>query len=69
VSAAVGTTKGTALIGTRASAQIWNRGGLSVESTNSHSTHFVQNLVAIRAERRLGLCVYRPNGFVEVRIS
>lgn len=60
---------GTALIGTRAAAQVWRRGGLSVEATNSHSDFFVRNLVAIRAEERLGLAVYRPAGFVEARIS
>jgi HK97 family phage major capsid protein len=58
---------GTALVGTRAGAEVWNRGGLQVESTNSHSTHFTSNLMATRAERRLALAVYRSNGFVEVR--
>jgi HK97 family phage major capsid protein len=60
---------GTAIVGTRAAAQVWRRGGLSVEATNSHSTYFQLNLVAIRCEERLGLAVYRPNGFVEVRLS
>jgi len=60
---------GTALVGTRAAAQVWRRGGLSVEASNSHSNFFQLNLVAIRAEERLGLAVYRPNGFVEVRLS
>jgi HK97 family phage major capsid protein len=59
---------GTALIGNSQSAQVWNRGGLSVESTNSHASYFTSNLVANRAERRLGLTVYRSNGFVEARI-
>lgn len=58
---------GTALVGTRAGAQVWNRGGLNVESTNLHSTHFVNNLMATRAERRLALAVYRANGYVELR--
>ena len=60
---------GTALVGTRAAAQVWRRGGLSVEASNSHSNFFQLNLVAIRAEERLGLAVYRPNGFVEVRLA
>jgi HK97 family phage major capsid protein len=67
ISAAIGA--GTALIGNSQSAQVWNRGGLSVEATNSHASNFVLNLTAIRAERRLALCVYRSNGFVEARIS
>lgn len=60
---------GTALIGTSVNAQVWRRGGLSVEATNSHSNYFALNLVAIRAEERLGLAVYRPAGFVEVRFG
>jgi HK97 family phage major capsid protein len=69
ITAAIGTAKGTALVGTRSSAQVWRRGGLSVDATNSHSTYFQLNLIAIRAEERLGLAVYRPTGFVEVRLS
>jgi HK97 family phage major capsid protein len=60
---------GTALIGNSQSAQVWNRGGMSVEATNSHASNFTLNLSVIRAERRLGLTLYRPNGFVEARIS
>jgi HK97 family phage major capsid protein len=60
---------GTAIVGTSASAQVWRRGGLSVDASNSHSNYFQLNLVAIRAEERVGLAVYRPNGFVEVRLS
>ena len=60
---------GTALVGSRSSAQVWRRGGLSVEATNSHANYFQLNLVAIRAEERLGLAVYRPTGFVEVRLA
>ena len=60
---------GTALIGTTANAQVWRRGGLSVEATNSHSNYFALNLIAIRAEERLGLAVYRPGGYVEVRFG
>jgi HK97 family phage major capsid protein len=58
---------GTALIGSFSqAAHIWRRGGVSVEATNSHSDHFVKNLVALRAEERLGLGVFRPAGFVQV---
>jgi HK97 family phage major capsid protein len=60
---------GTALIGTRANAQVWRKGGVSVESTNSHSTYFANNLVAIRAEERLGLAVYRPSAYVQVNLA
>ncbi len=68
VTAAIGGA-GTALIGTRANAQVWRRGGVSIEATNSHSTYFQLNLLAIRAEERLGLAVYRANGYVEARLA
>lgn len=55
---------GTALVGDFAgSAQIFRRGGLRVEASNSHQDFFIKNLVAIRAEERLALCVYRPAAF------
>jgi HK97 family phage major capsid protein len=68
VTAALGGS-GTALIGTRENAQVWRRGGMSVEASNSHSNYFQLNLVAIRAEERLGLAVYRPTAYVEARIA
>jgi HK97 family phage major capsid protein len=58
---------GTALVGTPQAAQVWSRGGLSVEATNSHASNFTLDLTAIRAERRLALTVFRPGAFVEVR--
>ena len=57
------------IVGTQSSAQVLAPGRLSVEATNSHSDYFQRNLVAIRAEERLALAVYRPAGFVEARIS
>jgi len=62
VTAAIGNA-GTALIGTRANAQVWRRGGISIEASNSHASYFALNLVAIRAEERVGLAVYRPKGY------
>jgi HK97 family phage major capsid protein len=67
VSAAL--SAGTALIGTVANAQIWRRGGVSVEASNSHGSFFQLNLVALRAEERLALAVYRASGFCEVRLA
>lgn len=68
VTAAIGGA-GTALVGSSAAAQVWSRGGMSVEASNSHSTNFVYNLTAIRAERRLGLTVLRPGALCEVRLA
>ena len=39
------------------------KGGVTVESTNSNEDDFVKNLMAIRAEERLALAVRRPAGF------
>lgn len=58
---------GTALLGSFGqAAQLFRRGGLTVEATNSHSDYFVKNLVAIRAEQREALAVYRPAAFTKV---
>lgn len=67
VTTAVGA--GTALIGTTSAAQIWRKGGLTVEATNSNEDDFLKNLVTIRAEKRLALAVYRPSAFTECRLS
>lgn len=57
----------TALVGGfRSSAQIFRKGGVRIESTNSHASFFVNNLVAIRGEKRLALAVYRQAAFGKV---
>jgi HK97 family phage major capsid protein len=59
---------GTALVGNFGqSAHIWRRSGVTVEATNSHSDFYVKNLTMLRAEERLGLGVFRPTAFTEVR--
>lgn len=60
---------GTAIVGSRAAAAVYSRGGVSIEATGSHGSNFQYDLVAIRCERRLGLCVFRPIGFCEVRLA
>jgi len=58
---------GTSLVGAfRTMSQIFRRGGVRVEASNSHQDFFIKNLVAIRGEERLALCVYRPAAFGEV---
>lgn len=60
-------TAGVALVGAyKYGAQVFRRGGIRVEASNSHSDFFIKNLVAIRAEERLALAVYRPGAFGEV---
>ena len=52
------------IIGAFATAsQVFRKGGLSVEASNSHSDYFVKNKTAVRAEERLALAVYRPSAF------
>jgi HK97 family phage major capsid protein len=58
---------GVALVGCfKSAAQIFRKGGLRVAATNAHEDYFTKNLVAIRAEERLALAVYRPAAFGEV---
>jgi HK97 family phage major capsid protein len=57
-------TATTVLVGAfKTGAQIFRRSGMSVQASNSHADYFVKNLTAIRAETRLALTVYRPQGF------
>jgi len=51
----------TALTGAfKVASQVFRKGGIRVEASNSHQDYFIKNLVAIRAEERLALAVYRP---------
>ena len=50
----------------KAGAQVFRRGGIRGDMTNSHSDHFVRNLLAIRWEERLALAVLRPSAFGKV---
>jgi HK97 family phage major capsid protein len=55
---------GTALVGAFSQGgQIFRKGGLTVEASNSHNDFFQRNLTAIRAEERAALAVYRPGAF------
>jgi hypothetical protein len=43
--------------------QVWRKGGIRLEASNSHDDYFRKNLVAIRAEERIALTVYYPEMF------
>lgn len=49
---------------------VWRKaGGLQVEATNSNENDFLYNLVAIRAEERMKLFIYRADAFCTVNIA
>ncbi len=59
--------QGTALVGAfRLGAQLFRRMGLTMEMTNSDASDFKYNRIAIRAEERLALVVYRAASFCTV---
>jgi HK97 family phage major capsid protein len=60
-------TENTALVGAfRPFAEIWRRSGITVTASTEHSTYFVENKVAVLAEERIGLSIYRPAAFCTV---
>jgi HK97 family phage major capsid protein len=50
-------------------ATVYRKGGVRVESTNSHANDFTSNLVTVRAEERLALAVRVPAAFVKVTLG
>lgn len=61
---------GTVLVGAFAQGgTVYRKGGVRVESTNSHASDFTSNLVTIRAEERVALAVRRPVAFVKTTIT
>ena len=61
---------GTALVGSFAQgASVISKGGVTVETTNSHDDDFTNNRITIRGERRLALAARRPAAFVKVTLS
>ncbi|WMI34024.1 major capsid protein [Microbacterium phage Finalfrontier] len=61
---------GTVLVGAfGTAAQLFRKGGIQVDSTNSDSTDFQFNRVALRAEERILLAVYRPAAFVKLTLT
>jgi len=60
-------TEGTALVGAfRPYAEVLRREGINITLSTEHSTYFIENKVAILAESRLALAVYRPSAFAKV---
>lgn len=60
----------TAVVGAfGAAATVYRKGGVRVESTNSHSDDFTNNLITTRIEERVALAVRVPAAFVDVTLS
>lgn len=63
-------TQGTAIVGAfRVGATLYRKGGLRVDTSNSHDDWFRKNLIAIRAEIRSITGVHNPELFVEAVLS
>lgn len=61
---------GTAIVGAfRQGATVFQREGITILTSDSHSDFFVRNLVVVLAEERLGLAVFFPTAFVEVTLK
>lgn len=61
---------GTAVVAAwQAGAQVFRKGGITVDATNSDDGKFKTNITTIRAEERVGLAVYRPAAFNRVTLS
>ena len=68
VSAAV--PANTAIVGAfSTAATVYRKGGVRVESTNSHVDDFTNNLITTRIEERVALAVRNPSAFVNVTLS
>ena len=62
-------TQGQPLVGAwKAGGQVFRKGGVRVETTNSDDNDFRYNRIAIRAEERLLLAVYIPKAFCKVTL-
>lgn len=62
--------QGTTVVGPfKAAAKVFRKGGLRVESTNSHADDFTNDKITIRIRERLGLQVKYPAAFVKVALG
>ena len=60
-------SRGTAIVGAfRMGGQIFRRMGITIDTTNSDNDDFQKNLITVRAEQRMTLCIYQPNKFCSV---
>lgn len=56
----------TALVGAFNQAQVFRKSGISIAISTENEDYFIYNKLAVRAEERLALAVYRPAAFCKV---
>ena len=56
----------TGLVGDFRQAQVFRRSGIEIVISTENEDYFIYNKVAVRAEERLALAVYRPSAFCKV---
>ena len=56
----------TALVGAFNLAQVYRRSGIDIAISTENEDYFLKNKVAVRAEERLALAVYRPSAFCKI---
>lgn len=62
-----GATQNTALVGAfAAGAEVYRREGITITASTEHASYFIENKVALLAESRLGLAIWRPTAFATV---
>jgi HK97 family phage major capsid protein len=61
--------EGTALVGGRAGATIFDREPLTVRVAEQHSDFFIRNLAVVLFEKRVAFPIYFPGAFVEITLS
>lgn len=63
-------TLGTAIVGAfKYGATVYERQGITVYTTDSHSDFFIRNIIAILFEERLGFACFFPTAFVEMTLD
>lgn len=61
--------EGTALVGSRAGATIFDREPLSIRVAEQHADFFIRNLAVVLFEDRVAFPIYFPTAFVEVTLD
>jgi HK97 family phage major capsid protein len=63
-------TEGTAIVGAfKVGGTVFERQGITILTSDSHSDFFVRNLIAVLGETRLGLAIYFPAAFCVVTLA